>query len=430
MKKCHKIILSSLLFVMLFMLSLTSNITFTYWSNIDLNDTNNSTVTVGQWSLAPNGISLYDSQATYTTGDLVWFNDEIWEYHGVSTQGTEPSVAANWTILNDLNWYATVTYRNGDVVLYNNHIYVTSTETTNEDPELTGLNGPWVIQTSDAYVWQVGQTVVLNEVVYHNGSLWIYKGISTTSEPGTQNDWALYGDLLFSINYTYADGDYVEYNGSYYLVANGAGATGTIPGSNGSWTQLTVPAFNGSVPNNSTYTTYNGLFYVALQGKVNGGDRSIVPGSLESFGIWQALNTQEWQQYNTYVNGDLVMYQSNVYQLANSVNSTNTPGTTTDSWNGLRTVDYDPSFTYSIGDYVLYNSEIYVVVNEINANSSAPGTITNAWNQISGYDWYSFNVYEINDVVFYNNAVYKAIQQTTNEQPDLTPGSWTLYQTT
>lgn len=351
----------------------------------------------------------------------------IWEYQGVSTLGSEPSIANNWTTLNDLNWYSTVTYQTGDVILYNNNIYIASMTTTNENPETTGANGPWVIQGSEDYVWQVGQTVLLNEVVYHNGALWISKSTTTTSEPGTTNTWSLLGDLSFSINYTYATGDYVIYNNAYYVVTDGSLATGSLPGTSG-WSQITVVPFTGSVGNNTEYTSYNGLLYKAVQGKVNGKDRNIVPGSAASKGIWQALNTQEWQQYNTYNNGDLVMYQGEVYELINSLNSSDTPGQTSNSWVGLKTVNYDSSVTYALNDYVVDNSEVFIVINVSNANANAPATSLNAWNQLSGYDWYFYNTYQVGEVVYYNDAVYQAIAITSNNQPDISTSFWALYE--
>jgi hypothetical protein len=433
MKKCHKSIISTLLLVMLFMLSLTTNDTFTFWASSISNaqDSSSSNVNVGTWTFgpySPDGISYYDSQTAYTTEDLIWFNGQIWEYNGSYTLDNEPSIQNNWTVYNDLNWYPEISYYTGDVILYNENIYVAEWQNTNQNPETTGINGPWENQNTDTLSWVTGQPSELNDIVYYDGTIWVYKGYYTTSEPGSQNDWQVKGDLTYSPNFVYANGDIILYNGSYYITNNGGWATGSTPGTNAAWTLLTVPAFNGSVPNNAEYTTYNGLFYVALQGKVNGQDRNIVPGSAASKGIWQAINTQQWQQYNTYTNGDLVMYQGDVYELANSVNSSDIPGTTQNSWNGMATIYYNALNTYTLGEYVVYNGEVYVVVNETNANQGAPGTIQNAWNRLTGYDWYSYHVYQSGDVVFYNDAVYQASQQSLNETPDTNPSSWSLYE--
>lgn len=415
-------------------LSIT-NQSYAFWAkSISGNQSqSNAVVTIGSWSvspLSPEGISNYDEFASYANGDIVWFEGDIWINRGDTSVGNDPSPANNWTIYNDLNWYSTVTYREDDLVYYNDNIYRSKWIQTNNDPATSDINGPWEKQITDTLSWQTGQASTLNDIVYFDGDLWIYKGYYTTSEPGSQNDWALVGDLTYSPDYVYANGDYTLYNGTYYTTTNGGWASSSIPGTDGAWTALTVPTFNGSVPNNTDYTVHNGLFYEALD-KITGQKRNIEPGSPASKGIWQAISTQEWQPYNTYTNGDLVMYQSNVYELENDANSTDIPGTTANSWNAMASIEYNPFNVYQAGEYAVYNSNVYQVVNASNANNNTPGTLANAWNQISGYEYYWFNVYSAGDIVYYEDAVYIAIAQTTNEQPDL-PGSsasWELFET-
>ncbi|MFW5838836.1 MAG: hypothetical protein ACOC1L_05780 [Bacillota bacterium] len=435
MKYMRKLMTLSFMLMLFFMLSLSTHNTYAFWANSILGNqmSANAIITIGSWTFgpsSPNGISYYDETTSYTNGDIVWYDGDIWINRGYTSLDNEPSTTNNWTIYNDLNWYSTVTYREDDVVYYNDNIYLSKWEQTNNDPVTSGVNGPWENQITDTLTWVTGQASSLNDIVYFDGALWIYKGYYTTSEPGSQDDWALVGDLTYSSDYVYADGDYTLYNGTYYTTTNGGWASGSVPGTNAAWTALTVPTFNGSVPNNTDYTLYNGIFYEALE-NITGQKRNIEPGSAASKGIWQAINTQEWQPYNTYENGDLVMYQSNVYELANSVNSSDTPGTTTNSWNGMATIEYNALNVYQLGEYTVYNSDVYQVVNETNANNNTPGTVENAWNQINGYEYYWFNVYSVGDIVFFDDAVYIAIAQTTNEQPDLIGSSsaWELYDT-
>jgi len=419
------------LFVLLFFYQET----YAYWASTVLGDQTNSDtdIAIGLWPFGPNspdGINAYDETVGYGNGDLVWYNGDLWINQGYYSLNNVPSPANNWIIYNDLNWYATVTYRLDDIVYYNDNLYRSKWEQTNNDPLTSGVNGPWENQVTDTLSWQTGQASNLNDVVYFDGALWIYKGYYTTSEPGSQSQWSLLGDLNYSSNYVYADGDVTLYNGVYYTTSNGGWASGSTPGTNGAWTALTVPTFNGSVPNNTEYTLYNGLLYEALV-KINGQKRFIEPGTSASKGIWQAINTQEWQPYNTYVNGDLVMYQSNVFELANDTNSSDIPGTTANSWNGMATIEYNPLNIYQLGEYVVFNANVYQVVDATNANNNTPGSVANAWNRMDGYDYYWFNVYSVGDIVYYNDAVYIATAQSFNQQPDL-PGSssvWELYLT-
>ncbi|QWC00142.1 hypothetical protein KHQ88_00825 [Mycoplasmatota bacterium] len=432
MKSKQKKIISLVLVMILFVLSISTQNTYAFWANSILSNQSNvsSDIAIGSWPFgpySPDGIDYYDETMSYQNGDIVWYDGDLWINQGYTSLGETPSPQNDWIIYNDVNWYSTVTYREDDLVLFNDNIYLSKWEQTNNHPETTGVNGPWESQVTDTLAWSQGQASNLNDIVYYDGNLWIYKGYYTTSEPGSQNDWALVGDLTYSPNYVYENGDYTFYNGTYYTTSNGGWASGSTPGTNGAWTALTVPIFNGSVPNNTEYTLYNGLFYEALV-KITGSKRNIQPGSEASKGVWQALNTQEWQQYNTYSNGDLVMYQSNVFQLENATNSSDIPGTTVNSWNGMASIYYNPLNVYQLGEYTVYNANVYQVVNASNANNNAPGTSANAWNQINGYEYYWFNVYSAGDIVFYNDGVYIALTQTTNEQPD-SSSSWQLYNT-
>lgn len=418
--------------IMFFILLTASTNTFAYWDNMNNTGANNTIINIGSWDFGPNvpeGITYYDENVGYSPGNLVWYEGQLWEYKGNYTIGAEPSVANGWTTYNDFSWYANIIYRTGDIVFFNGNIYVSSYEHSNQNPETTGASGPWDNVLTDTISWSPGQDTELNEVVFYNGVIWIYRSYYTTTEPGTTNQWSVLGDINFSPNYVYANGDIVLYNGQYYTTNNGGWATGTTPGTNGAWTVITVTTFTNRAPNNAQFILYNGLLYKSLQ-TINGNKRNIVPGSAASKGVWNAINTQQWQQYNTYANGDLVMYQSNVFQLINSVNSSDIPGTTQNSWNGIETLNYVSTNAYVLNDYVVYNSNIYQVINETNANLYAPGTFANAWNQLNGYDWYWFNTYQTGDVVYYMDAVYVALQTTTNHQPDLVSSSiyWSLYE--
>lgn len=430
MKKINKWFTIMLLVSASFMLLCTSKDSYTYWAEQNTSSNIDTDLNIGSWIFGPNvpnGISYYDETIGYNTGQLIWYEGQLWQYNGNYSIGNPPSNTNGWIIYNDLNWYSTVIYRQDDIVYYNGNIYRANYENNNMNPESSGINGPWSNVLQDTISWVPGEASELNTIVYYNGIIWIHKGYWTTSEPGTTNQWAVVGDLTYSSNYVYSTDDVVLYNGSYYRATDGGWASGSIPGSNASWELLPTPAYSNKLPPGSTYTIYNNILYKALV-SITGGNRGIVPGTAASKGIWNAINTQEWQQYNTYQTNDLVMYQGNVYQLINNLNSSDIPGTTQNSWNGLETLVYTSFNVYDLGDYVVYNNNVYQVVNPTNANQYAPGTFADAWNQMNGYDWYSFNTYSSGDVVYYDNAVYVAIQTTTNHQPDISSTYWQLYQ--
>ncbi len=412
-----------------FTVLVSTSLTYGYWAgNISGSMSNaNPSVGVGTWNMnaSPDGIDAFDLSTAYQTDDIVWYNNSIYQYHGSYTTNTEPSNASNWTTLNDLNWYDTVTYRAGDTVYHNGIVYVAQWENNNLEPSEQSVNGAWSSMMQNNVAWVTGQASSLNDIVYHNGQLWIYKGYYTTSQPGSQSDWALLGDLTYSSSYVYANGDITFYNNKYYLTNNGGWASGSVPGTNSAWTLLNTPTWTNKVKNGTQYVLYNGYLYKALTTTLSA-LRNNQPGSSGSYGVWTALNTQQYQQYNTYTNGTLVMYNANVYELANSANSTLLPGTAANSWNLMNSMLYDAYSTYANGDYAIYNGLVYQVINQTNANTSAPGVIANSWNLLNGYDYYWYNTYQANDIVYYNDVVYKALTITTNNEPGI-PSSSTYW---
>ena len=418
-----------IIWIIFVMFAFSTSSTFAYWWDGTVTGTNNNglgTITVGEWTMPPEGIDGFSMTTDYHSGDLVWFNGDFWIYKGNYSYGQIPSVAHGWTYLNDLNWYSEIIYQSTEIVFYNGIVYQTSGYTDDDNPE---SGAPWVSMMNNQVQWTTGDSTTTNQQVYHDGSIWVFRKYYTTSEPGTTNEWSLLGDLTFSTNYVYANGDVTYYNGTYYTTNNGGWATGTTPGNPyGPWTALTVPNWSNAIPNGTTYVNYNGGFYKALVTNMTT-LRNNQPGTSSAFGVWTQLDTQLWQQYNTYSAGNLIMYNGDIFMLANASYSTLVPGTAGNSWNYMNNMGYDPFNTYSVGDFVVINSIVYEVVNATNANNHAPGTYANAWNRLSGYDWYWFNNYVVGDILYHEDGVYIALAASTNVEPG-TPGSdtyWGLY---
>jgi hypothetical protein len=431
----HKRILNAIRLSMMIMLLVLSMIitssTFAAWiyGVEDAEGSSLGSIGIGAWTQAPTGVDAYSDTQAYYPGDLVWFEGEFYVYHGNYTLGNEPTIANNWTHLNDLNWYSNIIYHDGDVVFYNEIVYQAHGYNSGVDPSSGGTNNPWDNKKNNIVSWQPGNATTLNEVVYHEDQLWVFKKYYTTSEPGSTNEWALKGDLTFSTNHVYENGDIVYYSGTYYTTSNGGWATGTTPGSPyGPWTEVSVPGWSGSIPNGTEYVSYNSLIYKALVTNIST-LRNTTPGSSGSKGIWTAIDTQQWQQYNTYALDELIMYNDNVYMLANTANSTDIPGTQPNSWDLMETMQYDPYNTYAVGEFAVISDIVYIVVNATNANSHAPGTYANAWNRLSDYDWYWYNVYSTGDVVYHSDGVYVALSGSTNVEPGMAGSEsyWGLY---
>lgn len=419
----HQLFIAALLIMLFFSTSLT----FAYWWDGTVAGTNNSgsgTITVGEWTMPPEGIDGFSMTVGYGSGDLVWFNGDFWIYKGNYSYGLTPSIANGWTYLNDLNWYSNIIYQANEVVYYNGIVFQTSGYTVGNNP----LDGaPWNSMMNNQVQWITGQAVVLNEVVFYNGQLWMYHDYYTTTEPGTSNGWGLVGDLTYSSAFVYNTGDVTLYNGTYYI-ATGYAKNKTPGKKNSPFNALTVPAWSSSIPSGTTHVLYNGLLYEALVTNITT-LQNTTPGSSTSYGVWNAIDTQNWQQYNTYAVDDLILYNGSVFMLVNASNSTIIPGSAGNSWNLMNNMEYDPYSTYSNGDFAVVNGIVYEVVNASNANSYAPSTYANSWNRLSGYDWYWFNNYEVGDILYHADGVYIALAASTNVEPG-TVGSetyWGLY---
>ncbi|QWB95840.1 hypothetical protein KHQ89_07990 [Mycoplasmatota bacterium] len=397
--------------------------TLAYWIDANgvsgANDNADGMVAIGQWSSAnnvPDGITLWDETENYSLDDLVWYEGDIYMYrHYNSTAGEEPSNANNWRYLRDLDWHATVTYFDGEIVYHNGVIYEAQHEGSGDEPG-TAANNQWDSLIEDSISWTTGQATTLDEIVYYNGQLWQYHDYYTTSVPGSEVEWGIVGDLTYNSNYVYSDNSLVLYNGNYYYTTNGGWASSSTPGTNGAWIQVTISTWTStSVTKDTKYVLYNGLIYEALVAQKNRLKNE--PGTAASYGYWQAINTDQWQQYNTYVTDDLVMWDSEVWILANASNSSVEPGTAANSWNDSGSLDYEVTSTYANGDYAIYNDLVYVVVNATNANQYAPGVIANSWNLLSGYEWYDTNVYYNGETVYHSGAVYTANVASTTAEP-------------
>jgi len=80
--------------------------------------------------------------------------------------------------------------------------------------------------------------------------------------------------------------------------------------------------------------------------------------------------------------------------------------------------------TYYEGDIVIYN-EFWWVARHEGANSAEPGTDTTAWNRISE-EWFIYNTYIIDDIVLYNGQHWKALQENRNKLPSQYIWAWEL----
>ncbi len=425
-----KIIQIITLFIVFFTLNIVS---YSYWANNDLSTgLLDNSIPIGEWgntSQAPNGIPEYNPQDIYATGDLVWFEGNIYEIRNGGYTSTPPDENVVYGPYNEITkeWRLTNTYQDNEVVYFNNNFYfITNSGQFNG----SGLNGTLGYETLNSIEWDPNQpSYTTNDVVLFNNELYRATAGWTTGQPDQSGNWEKFNSFDWSPTRIYASaGTLVFYNGNYYT--NNWYVQGTAPGNGGPWSLANIQTWGGKNFALNDYALHNGNLYQAI-GRNNGQRRNQTPGTLGAFGIWKRVDTQEWQQFNQYVLNEYVLYQGDVYQVVNQTNATQTaPGTVFNAWNKVNTSEWQWFNFYQNGDYVFYNDVPFQVANAANANNNvAPGSISNAWNRIDSLYYQSFNLYQVNDIVIYENTAYIAIASSFSVIPG-SPGSssiWALY---
>jgi len=165
----HKRLITIFILFVIFSLFSSYN-TFAYWYQINNSTNEVVNIPLGSWFTIPNGVNLYVQGNTYSTGDLVWYENQLWIFRGNSTT-LSPSITNGWTTYNDYNWYPSIIYREDDIVFYNGTVYKASYYNTNQNPSSSNA---WINTNTNDVEWKIGQASNMNTVVYYQGQLHIH----------------------------------------------------------------------------------------------------------------------------------------------------------------------------------------------------------------------------------------------------------------
>ena len=131
---------------------------------------------------------------------------------------------------------------------------------------------------------------------------------------------------------------------------------------------------------------------------------------LRPFGPYQEV-TDEFRSYNTYFQGDIVIFNGLEYEALFNGMSGQTPGTVI-GWQAL-TDEWQPFNVYFEGDIVTFNGIQYEAVDDW--VDGEPGTIV-GWNALVD-EWQFFNIYQEGDRVTFNGATFEASWWTQGDEP-------------
>lgn len=123
---------------------------------------------------------------------------------------------------------------------------------------------------------------------------------------------------------------------------------------------------------------------------------------LRPFGPYQEV-TDEFRSFNTYFQGDIVLFNGLEYEALFNGLSGQTPGTVF-GWQAL-TNEWQPFNVYQQGDIVTFNGIEYIAIYG-GMSGQQPGTVV-GWNALVD-DWQFFNVYQEGDRVTFNGSTFEA----------------------
>ena len=394
--------------------------TYAFWASsvLESSDEASANVLLGQWQFSdiPNGIGLYNPNKTYSIGDLVWYDGDIYiikSFPNIApSEQTDPNGPYNkMTIV-----YSPInTYQTGDVVWYQGAFY----EVLNggwATGTLPGSNGGWKILIQNQ--WILGQVYGMDDIVFYQGELYKNRlSWTNNTEPTVDANWIRIGDFTWNSQTTYQQGDIVQVGTTYYRAKwIHSGVDPQTSGQHGAWEVLNAPIWTNRISGNTPFTVHNGILWQALT--TAQGQLRREPGTQNAQNVWKAVNTATWLPFNSYSTGDLVIYQNEVFKLVNQANASLAPGTAYNAWNRIGNPEYAWYNVYQNGDHVTYQGDFFKVVNAGNANNNViPGSVNNAWNNLTTFYWYSYNLYPTGAYVVHENQVWVSLQTTVNHEP-------------
>ncbi|MGS0971622.1 MAG: carbohydrate-binding protein [Candidatus Izemoplasmataceae bacterium] len=156
------------------------------------------------------------------------------------------------------------------------------------------------------------------------------------------------------------------------------------------------------------------------------GPNAVINSEQVSIGNWPFEVIEEWQRNAGYEIGDRFTYDGKLWEIRGGGNYNRAPGT----GNNLQpygpyqeiTDEYRDYNTYFEGDIVLYNGAEYQALYD-GMSGQTPGTVV-GWQELTD-EWRFYNVYLGGDVVIFEGNTYLAQWYTQGDEPD-TNNVWVL----
>ncbi len=378
---------------------------------------------LGNWISAEIGGSAWDPDITYDHGDIVVDTtvtpkQTFVSLHDNNKRNNPPASGtdAHWQEIDTVFYNArTGGDANGD-----------GTYTVGEDGSTYGggRHCPWSSTAGDPQDNPItpnnlGEYPTTNVDAAHPeriGATWYISGLGVDAN----------GD---SIEYTIKQGPLIGVD-----VADGDRVT-WVDGVHGSeeWFHTPYPRINGERagmlwrPTESylvgDIVMYNNLAYRCIQDN----SETVPPNDSASKYNWQRLvrGGIAWEADTTYTPGDIVTYNGETYRAIGG--SANNPP---DQWGGLWQVlarggiAWNSLTVYKIGDIVSYGGLVYIAAV---TNPTQPSPDNPDWvvlTERGGIEWEDYTYYYIGDIVTYGGTTYRSLTENINRVPSSNPGDW------
>lgn len=260
------------------------------------------------------------------------------------------------------------TYKTGDYVFYSNMVYAAAQDSTNQYPSDGSSNAYWTLQPFKPWTdWNGSTTYNAGEYVFYQNSLWV-------ATQGSYSQWPYHGSSYwtqvfsakfrgdYDYNASYKIGDYVTYGGAMYVAAQDhVNQYPTVGASNSYWAIKPLRAW-ADYDYNKSYVAgdtvyYSGRLYVAAQSSQNQW-----PSWNGSNSYWTLQSFKPWTDYDSNISynyGDYVYYQNALWVATQSVQN-QTPYSGSSYWTqALSKSPYvsSPIWTGSYYTYAIYPAD-------------------------------------------------------------------------
>ncbi len=424
---------------------------------------------------------LYNTASVYYAGDLITNGGVAYYAVNDSTVPAGLFVAGDWAVANDeiggVIWDVGLVYAIGDVVSYNNEVFLCLAPTTAGQIPTGAGAADWANQSSEygGRAYDANLLYVTGDIVYEvigaQRALHVkISGAAAGTAPtgiSTDTNWQMFaperGGVLFSLTKAYIDGDIVADAADDIYIHIGGETTGSEPSTSpGVWKKVGSESSNAGTGGQTTSGTdgapvFDGGNSHTPDPVLNGTSPTIYEypnTSAESTGaIWTVSGLGAPYLFaagnlsgTTVANGDTIQWTGGTTSID--------PGDGAETWfhKAAPTISaergglgWQSAESYAIGDVVTDGLVIYTAVatsNNEQPSANADGAGTDAWktsiaDELGGKAWTDTTDYVVGDVVVDNMVAYLCNADHTSDSagipavdnPDAGGTSWTMIGT-